>query len=345
MTATQAIPARKEVLAIVLALALSTLQGAAEPLRTQSVALQKGWNAVYLEVEPSETAPDQLFADQPIDVVARYFTLVTPVQFITDPADAPWKTKGWGVWYAPQRDDAFLTSLHAIQGNRCYLIHATEASNWSVTGKVRLQRYSWTAGSFNLFGSCLEEQSPPTFGQFFAGAEGKIGSKIYRLVEGKWIKVADPGTARMRAGEACWIDCSGKTDYQGPLDVTVPGITSLDFGNSPGVKEITVRSTFPQFTDVAVEAVATTAGGGALRLNRAVLELSKLETSYPEFLAPVKFPDLAKGEGFRFQVQLSRANLAADGATQASLLKITSSVGAVIWVPVTAGDPTPADEN
>jgi hypothetical protein len=137
---------------------------ASEPSREQVVVLTKGWNAVFLEVDPLEWAPAAVLSGMPVDIVARYFTLVTPVQFISDPADEPWKTKGWGVWYAPGREDAFLTNLHAIQGNQCYLVHAKKAMTWRISGVVRPRRTSWKTDSFNLFGACVDAAGPPTFG-------------------------------------------------------------------------------------------------------------------------------------------------------------------------------------
>ncbi|MCF7731517.1 MAG: hypothetical protein K9N23_07510 [Akkermansiaceae bacterium] len=304
------------------------------------MTLAKGWNAVFLEVDPVERAPGAVFANVPVDIVARYFTLVTPVQYISDPADEPWKTKGWGVWYAPTREDAFLTSLHAIQGNRCYLIHATAAATWKVTGAVRLQQTSWKTDSFNLFGACIDPAAAPTFGRFFSGAGGRIGSRIYRLVEGKWTKVNQPDATAMRPGEACWVFCSGQTSYQGPLDVTAGGDGGLDFGTTGETLEVAVRNALPATADISVVRVAPSGAGTSLPLNRVRRNLAQLETTYPDLTAPIGFGGVASGGEARVGIQLRRDRMTA--AAQSTLLKITSSSGAVAWVPVKASTPGPA---
>ena len=55
--------------------------------RTQVVELEAGWNAVYLEVEPEEAAPEAVFEGMPVDVVAQYFQRQSPVQFIANPEE------------------------------------------------------------------------------------------------------------------------------------------------------------------------------------------------------------------------------------------------------------------
>ena len=202
----------------------------ADVLREQTIQIQRGWNSVHLEVEPVDAKPAAVFAGKPVDTIARYFRRIRSVEFISDPSDQPWKQEGWGVWYAPDREDAFLTNLHAIQGNQSYLLHATEAFQWKITGKVRHQSQQWRTNSYNLVGFGLDSTAPPTFGTFFANAGGKIGQKIYRLQNGKWIKILDPANTPMRSGEAFWTWCEGKTDYQGPLQLKVPATGLLDFG-------------------------------------------------------------------------------------------------------------------
>jgi hypothetical protein len=314
------------------------MANAGEVYREQTIQLHQGWNAVHLEVEPSERKPASVFEGKPIDIAARYFRLVTPVQFISDPADEPWKAEGWGVWYAPLRDDAFLTNLHAIQGNQTYLIHATEDYEWKVTGKVRYQPVKWRHDSYNLVGFTVDEQSPPTFGEFFSSAGGKIGTKIYRLSGENWVKVIDPDTTRMRSGEAAWIFCDGKTSFSGPiaLDVSAQGL--LDFGLrgnelSLGWKHQSVK---PQ--GISVELVAP-AGSTETPLPLRVVErdLDTLTDSATELVAR----DLGGIVGIpagELKLQLRRDEMSS--SEQGGLLKFTTSDGAVAWLPVTASRPT-----
>ncbi len=303
----------------------------AEPVRVQTLQLQPGWNAVFLEVEPPDTAPDTVFANLPVDVVARYFPQTSPVQFISDPAETPWKGPSWGVWYAPTRDDAFLTTLHAIQGNKAYLVHATQACLWSVEGNVAFTRLRWQADSFNLTGFWVNPQTPPTFAAFFAGAQGLIGDRIYRLVDGRWQPVAAPGSTSMREGEACWVYCRGKTDYQGPLKVKAPGVEGLDFGAAANSLAIDLQNESSAPIRVTCELVA---GSGGLPLAYAVKDLANLKTTYPPLDSAVSYPALEPGRPEVLQLQARRE--AMTSASQSTLLKISTDAGVQFWVPVRA---------
>ena len=123
------------------------------------------------------------------------------------------------MWYAPDRPDAFLSTLHAIHGQRGYLIHASRAFTWRVTGAVVPEEIQWTPNAFNLVGFTVAAGAPPTFAQFFAGSPAHQHNRIYRLEDGNWRRVSDPSGEAMREGEAFWIYCDGASSYQGPLRV------------------------------------------------------------------------------------------------------------------------------
>src|SRR5262245_51804293 len=188
-----------------LASATGLVQGST--LRTQQIQLHQGWNSVFLEVAPSNAAPEAVFANAPISIAATYFPLANSVEFVTDPVRINFKKEGWAVWYAPGRTDAFLTSLHAIDGNRSYLIYSESEFTWSIEGYVSLEAVRWKSDSFNHVGFCVDAQSPPTFGKFFGGSGAHRQARIYRLVSERWSRVTEPDATPMRAGEAFWVYC------------------------------------------------------------------------------------------------------------------------------------------
>src|SRR6478672_5566355 len=105
------------VLLAVVAMLAPAVSAQTAPRRVQTLQLQRGWNAVFLEVIPINTAPASVFAGTPINIVATFLGNQTTVQFIRDPATIGWKKEGWTVWYAPQRPESFLTTLFAIGGH------------------------------------------------------------------------------------------------------------------------------------------------------------------------------------------------------------------------------------
>jgi hypothetical protein len=300
----------------------------AESVRTQTIALEAGWNAVYLEVDPLDNEPDIVFEGTPFEIVARRFAASSTVQFICDPEERPWNEPGWGVWYAPDRPDHFLSSLHAIHGNHAYLILSRDDFLWQVTGRVQLRPYRWQAHSFNLTGFSVDPGAPPSFDTFFAGANGLIGQRIFRLVDGKWNRVTS-GTARMRSGEACWIYCEGQTSYQGPLDWNVPGIRGLDFGERTEELEVSFSNRIGIPTRIDVEWVS-----GELPLFHAQRSPETLLATGSPLPAVLSFPNVAAGDSRSLRLQVRREWMGA--AAQSSLLRVTSDTGFQVWVPVQA---------
>ena len=41
-------------------------------IRTQSITLHKGWNAVYLQVDPTNSKPAACFQGTPVSIAASY---------------------------------------------------------------------------------------------------------------------------------------------------------------------------------------------------------------------------------------------------------------------------------
>jgi hypothetical protein len=311
---------------------------AADVLREQVIDLKKGWNAVHLEVDPPASKPQEVFESMPVDVVARYFRPISSVQFISDPEDEPWNKAGWGVWYAPSRDDSFLTNLHAIQGNNTYLIHATSDHQWRITGKVRFVRRTWYHESFNLVGFTVDHQSPPTFGKFFSGAGGLIGQRIYRLVDGKWTKVTTPAATQMRSGEAFWTYCSGNTDFQGPIDLDVSAIGVMDFGKTGSVLSLKWKCNPEDASSMAVRVVASAGAATTLPLRHVVRNPNELSDRFP-VLGVLNLGGASGVNEGGFSIQIRREEMSAVG--QVALLKFTDGAGTVAWVPVSASKSQP----
>ncbi len=301
--------------------------------RTQNIALVAGWNAVWLEVDPSDAAVHAVFDPQTVDVVARYFTPGTPTRFIEDPGEQAFNAPGWGVWYAPSRAEAFLTSLHAIQGNCAYLVHATNDAAIAVTGEVSYRPLRWDTDSYNLTGLPVFGAVGPSFGRFFSGAAGKVGAQVYRLSGGSWQKVGDLASATIRPGEAYWIYCSGKTNYQGPLEVRFPGVDGVTLGTSS-------LRTAVQLTNRASAAFSVTAtleSAEDLPLFRSVLDLATLTPHSEPLGGATSLGNLSPGGVSQLNLELRP--LLMTGKTGSALLLLSTSDGIVLRLPVRAALP------
>ena len=306
-------------------------------VREQAISLQPGWNAIYLELDPTVRDPAVVFAGLPIDVVATFSAPTRGAQFVRDPSASLLGTYGWSVWYAPARPDAFLTSLRAVYGACPYLVHATTNVDLRISGSVALGKVAWTPDSFNFVGFSLEDAAP-TFRQFFRGSPAHNHNRIYRMVEGTWRQVMDPAAEAMRPGEAFWIFCDGRSDYPGPLQVSsrfTGGVVLTS--RSGGQVTFRNRADHPlafrveHLTDPAqpiplttpVEALDEEAGG-----------LTTLNVHFDASHFEQSFPALDAGRAVRMPLALRLQD--AGPGERSSLLKVVTDLGTVTYIPVSA---------
>jgi hypothetical protein len=302
------------------------------PRRTQTLQLQRGWNAVYLEVIPTNPAPASVFAGAPVNIVATFLGTVTTVQFIRDPAAIGWKKEGWAVWYAPHRPDSFLSTLHDVGGQCAYLIEAERDFTWNIEGYVELSRVVWKADAFNFIGFSLDPQSPPTFEKFFGGSKAHRSSRIFRLVDGHWSLVTNPIGTEMRAGEAFWVECLGGSDYQGPLRIKSPDGHRLSFGDRTKSHLLVANESRDPAT-VRVETIGVEPG---VPMAYTVSTITDAGPQDVDTILPAVHPFGTLEPSARMSLRLKARRDQMTSPAGATLLKISNGAGAMVWVPVTA---------
>jgi hypothetical protein len=202
---------------------LVPLCGARGQQVTQTITLQPGWNAVWLEVDPSNRNPAAVFTGLPLLSVWTWSERVTATDFIQNPATAGWNKNKWLGWFPPDSPGAALGNLFSVIPSRAYLIHLGGASPvlWTVTGSVVPQPTTWSPNQYNLRGLPVDPMSPPTFREFFRhsaahwDAASDTTAPIYRLnTNGVWSLVSSE--ASLRRNEAYWVFANGASDYSAP---------------------------------------------------------------------------------------------------------------------------------
>lgn len=305
----------------------------ADMTRTQSISLHAGWNAVFLEVNPTNAKVANCFQGTPVTIVAAYTKADKSVQYVQNPsATNITQQNGWDVWYAPSRPDAFLSRLFALNGNKPYLLYATSDFTWTVTGNALLTSVKWKPSSFTLSGFGVDEVSPPTFDQFFAASPQHQPYQIYQLVNDVWTRVDSAQTAQMQSGQAYWIYCNGTSDYQGPLAAKVPSRQNFVInGVNPAGISLVNNSKNP----LSVQ-VKNVSGGAQLPLAfvlRAVTDTNVVTATYdlPDTYNLSAF-DAGEARGVWLNLRSERMS----AATQTGLLEITTDLGTKNWLPITA---------
>jgi hypothetical protein len=331
---------------------LSTV--ASEPAVQQNFQLQPGWNAIWLEVQPTNNSAASVFSNLPVASVWTRTERLSSVDFIQNPSEQAFNEAGWLRWFHPSRPEAFLGNLFAVQANRAYLIKLTNNTpiNWSVTGRPSLRTPEWVPDSYNLRGLPVDPASPPAFLNFFRHSKAHYSAvtsqlqKIYRLnsATGQWQLVAP--TDLVQNGVAYWIYTSGASDYLAPLAARVELGDALGFGleltelnlrlanlttgpmsvtvrevNSGGAGRLAYYQFNPtlggQWPNLPSPLVVSPTAGGEARLRLAVRRQDFTETNYASVL------EVRDGSGTRLLVPVS---------AQSSALAAASLSRAGLWV-------------
>lgn len=310
----------------------------AQALRTQVITLQTGWNAVYLEVDPAVSDPTLLFAGTPVTVAASHVSPARGAQFVLDPSADMLSSYGWSIWYAPARPDSFLTTLYSIYGSKPYLLFSTTNSTLEISGFAVPERLSWTPDAYNFVGFAVVQPGASTFQQFFSGSPAHQHNKIYRLVNGTWRQTLSPGAESMRSGEAFWIYCDGRSDYTGPLQVTTRPASGVNL-SSQGGSEVTFRNRTAHPLAFFVEHLTDPAFPIPISTPLRVLDedTGDLATRSVHFDAGYfkqDFPALEAGQAISWPLALRLQD--AGPGERYSLLKVTTELGTITYIPVTA---------
>jgi hypothetical protein len=340
MKATAFIP-RRWLLALTVSLAAtcSGIHGRAQTL-TQTLPLRPGWNAIWLEVDPADPGPGQVFAGLPVSSVWTWAERVTSAEFIEDVSEGSFGRAAWLGWYPPSRPESVLGNLHAIQGNRAYLIHVQGASvvTLRVAGRPALRSLAWAPDAFNLRGFNVDPARPPSFVDFFRGSKAHYDAaaapgermRIYRLgAAGQWTLVGEGAGESMQRGEACWVFCRGGSSYAGPMEVRPQIGDGLDFGEQLDSLNLTLRNCTGAPLTLSIDDLAL---AGTRALAYGVFDAAEGMT-WPKLLAPVQLAIPAESER-QLRIALRRPDFAAD--THETVVAVRDGSGTLVWVPVTA---------
>ncbi|MDC3255294.1 hypothetical protein OAV21_02750 [bacterium] len=227
----------------------------------QTLSLNSGWNAVWLEVSPEDDQGNPLLiqdalasTDFVIDKIARRSLGAGPANFVDDPnaLSNSYNSDSWEIWSRnPESGEGAVISA---RGNHAYMVHVVAvegktngdpAGTISVRGKVDFTRLSWLKGSYNLVGFGVEGQ--PTFDSLL-GAAGVLVNDLsvapaqptvlkLESATGHWITVS--GGDPVESGRAYWINAPFdliSNTYSCPVAIDFFGTTTgrLNFGDGPG---------------------------------------------------------------------------------------------------------------
>lgn len=285
---------------------------------SQPITLHPGWNAIFLEVEPDSTDPADVFSSiTDLQSVWQWNSRAGTVEFIQNP-DLLVPEEPQMLVYIPGNE--VVTNLHAINGNRAYLVQVGGSGDQvlTVTGDPLLPHHDWKSNSFNFVGFHLAGSAEPNFGDFFLSSPAHADQNIYLLnnLTGAWEKVVNPFLEDMQRGEAFWIYCNGSSSFNGPVSATLEQSTGLHYGRISSEQDVILKN------DSAYQRTITLALPELLSGVEVVHHWTYDEAnSMPKW---VPFPsalqmELAAGEAQRLRIGVRRIGLTADVAYETNL--------------------------
>ena len=311
-------------------LAFSTDTASAAPV-SQSFTLRAGWNAVFLEVDRvCPIRPELVFAGVPgLLSVWAWNPRTSPVQFIDNPGEMTPASPYMLAWFPGQ---PLISNLHAVHGERAYLIHRDAAAGdyaWVVNGEPTLPHIDWVPDSFNLVGFHAATAPAPDMETFFAASPALAGQEIYRLSNtlGVWEKVANPLFTPVNRGEAFWVFCRG-AKFTGPLSVQLEQGTGLTFGTALTEARLVLRN-----ASAAQAAVAVAVSAPASQLHYWFTDAAAGTAGWRDMAAQPPAPyAVPAGDAKELRLGVLRAGIP-EGEQRAANVRIAGN-GMEILVPV-----------
>ena len=202
----------------------------------QTISLNEGWNAVYLEVTPEESKTADVFENTSVIRIGCYsqYSYSSTIQYTKDGTPINGMPAVFLSW---DRDCQEAATLNTVIGGEVYLMYATSACTFKVVGTPVLPKLIWRDTSkedamMNLVGVSIDEGVEVTPRNYFGDGPYTQGGSSYTvfgtaLETPYFLKMGTKGT--LKSGSA--VGVSGKQDgeWSGVFKVVLPQVNKLAF--------------------------------------------------------------------------------------------------------------------
>ena len=310
----------------------------------QNLVLKYGWNAVYVEVAPTQS-PDEVFADWPVKSVGFY----DPATFLATRQFAQtWDSHGLSMnavamWH---RDYPEASQVQLIPAGTVCLVCSTNTADTavSIVGVPAAPRITWhitnTNEVYNFIGFSLREGESVSPNDYLSGFDGN-------LLKGGFFKFSGRNPDRAPSitevyssttvsdGDVLLVASDVQSDWSGALYVSP--MAGLDFGSDQSLAMFSVRNDGEDGRTVAIDMVCDPAYGevsmprSAVHIRDAAVALTNAAwTALSDEVSAVARKWLAAGETWRIEFGLDRAafDTGARGRKFGALWRVTDVDGA-----------------
>ena len=219
-------------------------------LSKQELTLYGGWNAVYVEVSPTDTL-DRVFADWPTDSVGIYDpgALLSTRQFSADGETEGLVSAPFATW---RRGFPDLNSTEVIPAGAVLVYFGTNDAPVSVTvrGVPAAPRNRWHVSDgddvYNYVGFSLQKGAKVSPSEYLDGFGGAYvaNRSFFRLVgtdrnvQPELVKAGDK--SKVGDGDVLVMHSDIVSDFSGPVKVSP--VSGLDYGESDVMKTVEIRN-------------------------------------------------------------------------------------------------------
>lgn len=249
----------------------SAVCASAEVMVRQDITLNRGWNAVYVEVAPP-TSPDVIFADWPVNSVGFYdpAAFLSTRQFTQD-----WDSHGLSMnpiakWHRNYPEASTVRSVPA--GTVCLVFNTNNtATVVSVTGVPAAPRITWhitnTNLVYNFVGVSLQHGAFVSPLDYLDGFGGNFLSDGLYKISGNnedrtqsYLPLYTYST--VKDGDVILVASDLQCDWSGVLNVSP--MSGIDFGMESSKATLTIRNDGSEARTVAVNMLTDPAWGEVL---------------------------------------------------------------------------------
>ncbi|EDY80836.1 hypothetical protein VDG1235_453 [Verrucomicrobiia bacterium DG1235] len=307
--------------------------------KTEHFDLKAGYNAIWLTVDCSDRAIDDLLSgNSEVIEIWQWNVDASSSRFTASPIAPDQPDSQWKVW---KRGLPSETTLSLLTANAAYLVRVADGApdmTLPLKGKPVAPRYQWKSSGVNFVGfpmlasedtsfteflsySSVLKQAPPVF--YYNG--GDLASNPRRLVI--------PDATSVERGKAYWVQVNDYTDFYGPLKISALNGEGVEYGSklnsatirvknvADPVKNKTLTATFSLLDSEAAPGESSVEAAVSLRV-RGSLD-ANLQFTYESLPATIT---LAPGEEVDVVFDANRADMAVTGKRYESVLRITDSL-------------------
>ena len=212
-------------------LSLVSLQSRAAHIM-ETMTLEKGWNAIYLESTPTNSACAEFFAGAPVERVASYQSdaYSSTRQIADDGTEIAQKPLSYSVWVP---GDEAASTMAALAGGRVYMVYATGIWEKTFLGVPAAPQQTWRAtsgetGFMNLVGVSADVGANVLVKAYFGeGPYGTVNGVAYKIGGSKtsapsFLPLAISAKTKVQGGKAYALTAAKDGDWPGVIGFSGP---------------------------------------------------------------------------------------------------------------------------